>query len=108
MNHITTTPKNYIHVGGRRHVKPEEVMMLVANVNYTTIHLVDGERFMIAKNIGKVQETLQNYGHFVRPNKGQVVNFAYVLENRNSELLLQNNEIVKFSRRQSVKNKIKK
>ena len=99
MTETIQTQKESVHVGGRRHVQPEQVMMPVADINYTTIHLNDGEQFMIASTIGKVQKALDIHGNFVRPNKTQVVNWAYVTQRTEDGLLLQNNEMIIFSRR---------
>jgi DNA-binding LytR/AlgR family response regulator len=94
-----TTQKQSVHIGGRRYVQPEQVMMLVADINYTTIYLNNGEKFIIATTIGKVQKALDIHGDFVRPNKTQVVNWAYVTQRTQDGLLLQNNEMIIFSRR---------
>lgn len=99
MENFTNTQKDSVHVGGRKHVQPEQVMMLVANINYTTIYLANGQRFMVATTIGKIQKSLQVHGQFVRPNKSQVVNWAYVRSSNSKQLLLKNNEMVRFSRR---------
>ena len=104
---FTKTQKESVHIGGRKHVHPAQVIMLVADINYTTIYLADGNQFMVATTIGKVQRTLQAHGQFVRTNKAQVVNWAYVLRSSPKELQLKNNEIIKFSRRrEKVINKI--
>ena len=98
MKNFADIKKDSVHIGGRI-VYPEQIMMLVADINYTTIYLADGQRFMVATTIGKVQKTLQVHGEFVRPNKSQVVNWAYVRSSTSKQLLLKNNEIVRFSRR---------
>lgn len=95
--------KKTVFVGGRLHILPTQVMMLVADINYTTIFLDDGQQFMVATTIGKIQKTLQEHGNFVRTNKSQVVNWAYVLRSNSKELLLKNDEIVRFSRRRANK-----
>lgn len=99
MSEVIQAQKESVHVGGRRHVQPEQVMMLVADINYTTIYLSDGEHFMIASTIGKVQKALNIHGNFVRPNKTQVVNWAYVTQRTQDGLLLKNNKMIIFSRR---------
>ncbi len=98
MKNFADIKKDSVHIGGRI-VHPEQIIMLVADINYTTIYLADGQRFMVATTIGKVQKILQLHGEFVRPNKSQVVNWAYVRSSTSKQLLLKNNEIVRFSRR---------
>jgi len=91
--------KTLVSVGGRYRVQPEQVVMLVASINYTTLYLANGRQFTIARTIRRVQESLQPYGHFVRTSRAQVINWAYVSQRNSGELLLQNNQIIKISRR---------
>jgi len=91
---------NKIPVGWRKSVTPKHVLMLVADINYTTIHLCNGEQFIIATTLKRVQQSLDSYGSFVRTNKKIVVNFDYVLSHSEKQLTLPNNQIVSFSRRQ--------
>lgn len=81
-------------------VAPEQILMLVADINYTTIHLFNGEHFIIATTLKKVQKSLDSYGNFVRTNKKFVVNWNYVRSHCSKELTLQNNQVIPFSRRQ--------
>lgn len=99
MENLFLPQNNSVHVGGRKHVLPQQVIMLVADVNYTTVYLVDNQHFMVAMTIGKIQKILGNHGNFVRPNKAQVVNWAYVTQRTQEGLLLKNNEMISFSRR---------
>ena len=99
-----------IHIGGRLYIQPTDVIMLVANVNYTTIYLINGQQFMIARTIGKVQEILHPHGQFIRTNKAQVVNLAYVLQHTKKGFVLQNNEVIDWSRRRKkeIKEKLRR
>lgn len=99
MKNLTESQKEAVHIGGRKHVQPEQVMMLVADSNYTTIYLADGNQFMIATTIGKIQKILENYGQFIRPNKSHVVNCAFVKSSNSEQIFLKNNKVVRFSRR---------
>lgn len=92
--------QNKIPVGGRKSVTPKHVLMLVADINYTTIHLCNGEQFIIATTLKKVQQSLDSHGNFVRTNKKIVVNWDYVLSHSAKQLILPNNQIIPFSRRQ--------
>lgn len=96
----TSSESLNISIGGRKTVSPEQVLMLVADINYTTIHLFNGERFIIATTLKKVQKSLDAHGNFVRPNKKIVVNWNYVLSHCSRYLTLQNNQVIYFSRRQ--------
>lgn len=88
-----------IHIGGRKSVCPKHILMLEADINYTTIHLFNGEQFIIATTIKKVQKSLDSHGKFVRASKKFVVNFDYVSSHCAKQLTLKNNQIIPFSRR---------
>ncbi len=101
INSINTSQEsNYISIGGRKTILPKQVLMLVADINYTTIHLYNGEQFIIATTLKKVQQSLDSHGNFVRTNKKFVVNWDYVLSHSAKQLTLPNNQIIPFSRRQ--------
>ncbi|WP_394993034.1 LytR/AlgR family response regulator transcription factor [Emticicia sp.] len=89
-----------ISIGGRKIVSPKQVLMLVADINYTTVHLFNGEQFIIATTIKRVQKSLNSHGNFVRTNKKFVVNWDYVRSHCAKQLTLQNNQTISFSRRQ--------
>lgn len=89
-----------ILIGGRKMVVPKQILMLVADINYTMIHLSNGDRFIIATTLKKVHESLDSHGNFVRTNKKFVVNWDYVRSHCSKELTLQNNQVIPFSRRQ--------
>lgn len=89
-----------IPIGGRKMVAPKQILMLVADINYTMIHLSNGECFIIATTLKKVHKSLDSHGNFVRTNKKVVVNWDYVRSHCSKELTLQNNQVIPFSRRQ--------
>jgi DNA-binding LytR/AlgR family response regulator len=91
---------NYIPIGGRKSVSPKQILMLVADINYTMIHLFNGEQFIIATTLKKVQKSLAPHGNFVRTNRKFVVNWDYVRSHCAKQLTLQNNQVIPFSRRQ--------
>ena len=51
---------NLIPIGGRKSVTPKQVLMLVADINYTTIHLFNGEQFIIATTLNNNFKTNSN------------------------------------------------
>ncbi|WP_337043990.1 LytTR family transcriptional regulator DNA-binding domain-containing protein [Emticicia sp. 17c] len=100
----------FVNVGGRQRIQPTHVVKLVAYINYTTVYLANGESFIIARTIGKVQETLQPHGEFIRISKNLVVNLAYMRQQTPNGIILKNNEIIDWSRRRKreVKKYLKK
>lgn len=67
-----------VDIGGRMSVIPSEIIFLSADVNYTLLHLVNGEKLMVSYNLGKLQERLSNHSFFLRANKGVLVNMNFV------------------------------
>jgi DNA-binding LytR/AlgR family response regulator len=96
----TSSESHGISIGGRKTVSPKQILMLVADINYTTIHLFNGEQFIIATTLKRVQQSLDSHGNFIRTNKKFVVNWDYVRSHCAKQLTLQNNQIIPFSRRQ--------
>lgn len=88
-----------VPIGGRKSVSPQHVLMLVADINYTIVHLFNGEHFIVATTLKRVQQNLNAYGKFVRTNKKFVVNWDYVRSHCTKQLILQNNQVIPFSRR---------
>lgn len=100
INSINTNQEsNYVSIGGRKTILPAQVLMLVADINYTIVHLFSGEQFMIATTLKKVQKSLDAHGNFVRTNRKFVVNWDYVSSHCAKQLTLHNNLIIPFSRR---------
>ncbi|GAB2609969.1 hypothetical protein GCM10027035_02780 [Emticicia sediminis] len=97
---LSISEPNLIPIGGRKSVTPKQVLMLVADINYTIIHLFNGEQFIIATTLKRVQKSLNSHGNFVRTNKKFVVNWDYVRSHCAKQLTLQNNQVIPFSRRQ--------
>lgn len=72
---VCLSEPNPIPIGGRKSVTPQHVLMLVADINYTTVYLFNGDQFMIATTLGKVQRSLDPHGNFVRLNRKCTVNW---------------------------------
>lgn len=98
-----------VHIVGEIYVQPVNVIKLVASVNYTTIYLADGNRYIVALTISKVHKVLLPHGQFIRSHRSHVINLAYVLQQTSNGLLLNNNETIDCSRRRrkEVKTKLR-
>ena len=66
-----------IAVGGREKFCPDELLMLVADVNYTHIHLRDGKMVIVAKTLKELESRLCQY-KFFRPHKSFLINLQCV------------------------------
>lgn len=87
-----------IDVGGRRKLLTSEIVLLQADINYTLLHLSDGEKIIVSYHLGKLQERLSEHKSFVRPNRQTIVNLQF-LKKYNDEFLTILNHKVQMSRR---------
>ncbi|WP_435355527.1 LytR/AlgR family response regulator transcription factor [Emticicia sp. SJ17W-69] len=92
--------ENTIPIGGFRWVKPNEIMLLQADINYTVIHFKDGEKFIVATPLKSLQARFEPF-NFYRTHKSFMVNLEFVehfLE-PHKQLQMTNNKKVMVSRR---------
>lgn len=94
--------KTLVHVGGRMHFYPSDLLMLEAHENYTSIHLVNGEKKMVATTLGKIEKRLPATG-FIRANRSTLLNLSSVKTTKqlNPVMLIElnNKQTIKVSRR---------
>jgi DNA-binding LytR/AlgR family response regulator len=69
--------ENQILIGGFRSVKPQDVMLLQADVNYTVVYFKDGEKFTVATPLKSLQSRLEPF-NFYRTHKSFLVNLDCV------------------------------
>ena len=72
--------RNNIRVGSGRTVKPQEIILLTADVNYTNIHLSNGRKMMVATTLKELERRFLKYGTFFRTHKSFLVNMSYILQ----------------------------
>ena len=72
--------RNNIRVGSGRTVKPQEIILLTADVNYTNIHLSNGRKMMVATTLKELERRFLKYGTFFRTHKSSLVNMSYILQ----------------------------
>lgn len=89
-----------IAIGGRTSVNPAEVVLLVADINYTIVHYADGTKTIVATTLKSLEAKLTPF-HFYRTHKSYLVNLncaKYFFEATNY-LQMSNNQRVMVSRR---------
>ena len=74
----TNNPVELIHIGSRRQVELEQVIMLQADLNYTYVHLLDGSSILVSCTLKKMAERFVAFDYFIRPNKSVVLNMQYI------------------------------
>ncbi|MCU4162892.1 LytR/AlgR family response regulator transcription factor [Carboxylicivirga caseinilyticus] len=60
-------------------VKPNDIICLVADQVYTTIHTLDNKRYHVSINIGKI-ESMLDVKKFIRSSRSSIVNINYLRE----------------------------
>ena len=89
-----------IQIGGRTTVNPEEVVLLVAAINYTIVHYTDGHQTIVATPLKTLESKFLPYS-FYRTHKSYMVNLhrIKVFQDRQNLLEMSNNQVVVVSRR---------
>lgn len=99
---ITFAEICFRHKGEKVLVKSTEIVLLSADINYTTFYLKDGRKYTSAQTMLKYDSYL-NPHNFIRINKNQMVNISEVKEvtkaNRTCNIELNNGMSLKTSRR---------
>ncbi len=67
----------YIHIGGRQEVNPQEVIMLQADVNYTIVHFSNGKKAIVATPLKTLESRFSAFD-FYRTHKSFLVNIKCV------------------------------
>jgi DNA-binding LytR/AlgR family response regulator len=88
-----------IAVGRRKKIIPSDVILLVADVNYTTIFLEDGSKMVVSTTMRRFEEWFADYSFFFRPHKSFMVNLRFVESFEENSILMKNQFLVAVSRR---------
>lgn len=92
--------ENTILIGGFRSVKPNEIVLMEADINYTVVHFRDGEKFIVATPLKILQSRFEPF-NFYRTHKSFMVNLACVTSylEPHKQVQLTDNKKVMVSRR---------
>lgn len=86
-----------IQIGARTFVEPENITRLESDINYTLVHLKNGQQRVLSYTLGKVHAFLPL--GFVRVNRGNVINLHYLKKQREGKVWLKNGCSLVVSRR---------
>ena len=92
------TQKN-IHVGSRTHIPPETVVMIQADINYSLIYLLDGNKVIVSTCLKKLENRFSPIDSFARVHKSFIVNLDYLKSYEEGQFLLENDLKCVVSRR---------
>lgn len=84
----------------RKKINPSEIVMLEADINYTTIYLQDGEKILVSKTLKTLESALNN-SIFCRIHRKILINRNHILDYniKLGEVLLTNHHVTFTSRR---------
>lgn len=88
-----------IFICGRQNIDPKEVIRLQADVNYTRIFFSNGKNILVATTLKKIENRFSYLPKFVRISKSMIINIDCIKQIKNEQIILQNGEIYKPSRR---------
>ncbi|MGL4629981.1 MAG: LytTR family transcriptional regulator DNA-binding domain-containing protein [Leadbetterella sp.] len=99
-NHeIESSPFVDIHVGSRQYVRPAEIILIVAEISYSIIYLVNGKKILVSTNIKKLDERLHTFRDMIRVHRSYLINTQHLLGIEGNHALLKNNLGCTISRR---------
>lgn len=101
-------PSSNIYINKKTQININEVTVLEADINYTTIHFETGKPVVVAATLKKVEPLLAGHSFF-RIHKKFVLNLNYANDSvlNKGTITLQNNVEIKVSRRKRVELKKK-
>ncbi|WP_341227179.1 LytTR family DNA-binding domain-containing protein [uncultured Arcticibacterium sp.] len=77
----------------------KDVSHFKADINYTCIHLKNGEKHMLSYTLKRFEEMLEDSENFVRIHRRYIVNFDFVSYSNKHEVQLRNGEFLPIARR---------
>jgi two-component system LytT family response regulator len=101
---------NRILISPKRSISPEEVVLLVAEVNYTKVYFSNGRKTILPITLKTLEEQFNERGFF-RTHKSYLVNLLYFKEvnwnKANPFILLSNDFRASISRRKRTSLRMK-
>jgi DNA-binding LytR/AlgR family response regulator len=96
----------FVAIGGRTKAKPNELLLLKANINYTQILKKDGKTLLVATPLKELEIRLKDYA-FLRPNRSILINRSFIVdvfetETNNTFIQLADSTKVYVSRRRKT------
>jgi DNA-binding LytR/AlgR family response regulator len=94
--------ENFIPIGGRQTINPQEVISLKGEINYTTVHFQQGKKNVtVATTLKRIEERLEDYPNFFRVSRSVIINMNCIKRIKNNKIYLINGEKVVPSRRRA-------
>jgi DNA-binding LytR/AlgR family response regulator len=94
--------ENFIPIGGRQTINPQEVISLKGEINYTTVHFQQGKKNVtVATTLKRIEERLEDYPNFFRVSRSTIINTNCIKRIKNNIIYLTNGEKITPSRRRT-------
>lgn len=93
----------YISIGGRQEVNPDEVVMLQAEINYTVVYFANGRKTIVATPLKTLEGRFSSYDFF-RTHKSYMVNLkcvAFLHEATNIVQMTDNHKVIVSRRKRT-------
>lgn len=89
-----------VHIGGWQEVCPQEVIVLKAEINYTTLYLKNGKKITVATPLKVLERRFASH-NFLRVHRSYLINLACTkgYKTLDSSIQLTDNQRVTVSRR---------
>jgi DNA-binding LytR/AlgR family response regulator len=78
LNQSYSLSRKNIHIGSRQRHTANEIMLLLANINYTEIHFANGHKTMVATTLKTLEKRFSISGDFFRTHKSSLINLNYI------------------------------
>ena len=88
-----------IHVGSRTHLPPETVVMIQADINYSLIYLLNGNKVIVSTCLKQLENRFAIIHSFARVHKSFLINLDYLKSYHEGHFLLENDLKCIVSRR---------
>ena len=93
------TIENNIHVGSRTHIQPDTVVMIQADINYSLIYLLNGNKVIVSTCLKQLENRFALIQSFARVHKSYLVNLDYFKSYEEGHFFLENDLKCVVSRR---------
>lgn len=100
---------NEIHIGGRKKILPQNVVLLEADQNYTRLYMIDGDQLLVATTLKILENRFSNHQNFFRSHRSHVLNLNHLLkyDELSKQIIMKNQKVVVLSRRRTRNFEIK-
>lgn len=88
-----------LHVGGHKKLFLKEIIMVIADTNYSQVHLSSGKIVCTSTNIGKIESRLADFQNFKRVHRSYLINTDYLQAINGNTIFLKNGLTCLVSRR---------